>query len=543
LRATAPSGFYIASVDVMGNVRIWDTTQAEHPLKLETRALSGTILDLDWSEDSKRIVAVGDGKEKFGSAFLFDTGASVGEVTGHSKAINSCHLKPNRPYRLVTGSEDFSVNWFEGPPFKFKRTLDSGHTRFVNCVRFNPTGTHFVSVGLDKRGVIYEAKDGNKVGELATENGHQGGIYACSWNKEGDKLLTASGDKTAKLWDATTGKCITSFRFGNATEDQQLGCLWQGSFLLSMSLTGDLAFLDPNSPDRPHRVIRGHNKFITAAAWDNSSKSIISGSYDSVICRWDPNTALATPITGKGHTNGIVQLHVEGGALYSAAMDDSVRVTQLPSGSGAAPAYGADKAALSGQPADLAVGKSGLAVAATVNSVQVLRNGKVVGSVQAPDNTAVAISNDGRSVLVGNKAAKINVYSLDGDNLKLQLTLDQHRGAITRIAFSPDGAHWASADTNREILVWPTNGNAPKVTGWVFHNARVNDLAWHTDNVHIASVSLDQSIIVWNVSQPTVRIQQKNAHLGGVNIVRWIDDSTLLTAGQDSCLKTWAIKF
>jgi hypothetical protein len=37
----APSGFYIASADTTGTVRIWDTTQKEHICKLETKAMGG----------------------------------------------------------------------------------------------------------------------------------------------------------------------------------------------------------------------------------------------------------------------------------------------------------------------------------------------------------------------------------------------------------------------------------------------------------------------------------------------------------------------
>jgi WD40 repeat protein len=58
-------------------------------------------------------------------------------------------------------------------------------------------------------------------------------VYACSWNKEGTQLLTCSADKTAKIWDAATGNLITTFKFGSAIEDQQLGCLWQGDVSLA----------------------------------------------------------------------------------------------------------------------------------------------------------------------------------------------------------------------------------------------------------------------------------------------------------------------
>lgn len=62
--AYAPSGFYIASGDSTGTVRIWDTTQSTHILKIELKALGSTINDICWSADSQRIVVGGDGREK-----------------------------------------------------------------------------------------------------------------------------------------------------------------------------------------------------------------------------------------------------------------------------------------------------------------------------------------------------------------------------------------------------------------------------------------------------------------------------------------------
>lgn len=60
----SPSGYYAASADVAGNVRIWDVTQPENNLKLATRPLGGRINDLAWDGESKRIVVGGEGKDK-----------------------------------------------------------------------------------------------------------------------------------------------------------------------------------------------------------------------------------------------------------------------------------------------------------------------------------------------------------------------------------------------------------------------------------------------------------------------------------------------
>lgn len=52
------------SADVSGKLRIWDTTQKEHLLKYEYQPFAGKIKDIAWTEDSKRIAVVGEGREK-----------------------------------------------------------------------------------------------------------------------------------------------------------------------------------------------------------------------------------------------------------------------------------------------------------------------------------------------------------------------------------------------------------------------------------------------------------------------------------------------
>lgn len=66
----------------------------------------------------------GEGRERFGHVFMADTGTSVGEIAGQSKPINSIDFRPARPFRVVTASEDTSVGFFQGPPFKFDKTVN-----------------------------------------------------------------------------------------------------------------------------------------------------------------------------------------------------------------------------------------------------------------------------------------------------------------------------------------------------------------------------------------------------------------------------------
>jgi len=535
----SPSGFYIASGDVSGVVRIWDTTQKEHILKIELRIIGGPILDLQWSEDSKRIVAVGEGKDKFGSVFLFDSGSSVGEISGHSKAITTCDMKQTRPYRVATGAEDYAVAWLEGPPFKFKQGFKE-HTSFVNCVRFSPNGEKLLTVSSDKTGHMYDGKTGEHIGALGTTNAHTGSIYCASWSPDSKQFLTASADKTCKIWDAESRNCVKTFSFGDALENQMLGCLWQGTNMLAVALSGDIYYLDPSSTDKPARVVKGHNKFITALAYDSNSKHIYSGSYDASIIQWDLPTGATEGMKGKGHSNQINTIHIQGSNLVTCAMDDTVRITPINNRQ-----YSDSAIKLDSTPADIAVGKRDqLIIAATIDAIVVIKGGHVVNKFSVKyQPLVIALSVDETQVAVGGKDNNVYLYSLSGDKLSESTVLKGHRGALSAIAYSPDGQHLATADSNREIYVWDRKSNQIKIQGWVFHTARVNSISWADDSIHLVSGGLDGFIFVWDVQNPTKRISIKGAHRGGVNAVLWADGHTIISAGQDCAIKSWTVNF
>ena len=59
---------------------MWDAVGNDMALKSETKVISGRIHDIAWDGESQRVIAVGDGKERVGHAFTYDSGNTVGEV-------------------------------------------------------------------------------------------------------------------------------------------------------------------------------------------------------------------------------------------------------------------------------------------------------------------------------------------------------------------------------------------------------------------------------------------------------------------------------
>jgi len=230
---------------------------------------------------------------------------------------------------------------------------------------------------------------------------------------------------------------------------------------------------------------------------------------------------------------------VQGNNLVSCAKDDSIRITPLNSR-----AYSADSIVVDSEPVDLAVGRSNGSLIVSVllgGFAVVIRDGKIASKLQLKyQPNAVAISVDETVVAIGGKDNLIHLYQLNGTTLTEGPVLSGHRGPLSALAFSPDGKFLGSADNNRDIFVWDYHSQQLKIQGWCFHSARVNSLAWSPDSLHLVSGSLDSNLFVWSVEEPGKRIQIKEAHTG-VNTAFFVDNNTVISAGQDSTVKTWTV--
>lgn len=423
----------------------------EHILKCEYQPIGGSIKDLSWSADSQRIVVVGEGRERFGHVFMTDTGTSVGEISGQSKPINSCDFRPARPFRIITGSEDNTIGIFEGPPFKFKKTKQE-HGRFVQAVRYSPDGKYFASGGFDGKVFLYDGNTSDLIGEIGGGSpAHKGGVYGVAWKPDGTQLLTASGDKTCRLWDVSTRELIVEFPMGTTVDDQQVSCLWQGEHLLSVSLSGFINYLDPSNPSTPLRIIKGHNKPITAAALSEDRSIIYTASHDGAVTNWNSGSGVNNRVGGNGHGNQVNSVRsINGDFIYTCGIDDSLKQISLEGN-----VYTGVDLKLPCQPRGMDVLKQQniIIVGCTQEIVVVKDNRKVLSLPINYEASCVSINSETFEVAVGGDNNKIHIYALNDAQLELKVELE-HLGAITDCAYSPDNKYLVACDSNRKVVLY-----------------------------------------------------------------------------------------
>jgi len=540
----APSGFYIASGDVAGTVRVWDCA-GEGATKGEYHIIAGRINDVAWDGDSQRLIAVGDGKERFGHCITADSGNSVGEISGHSSQINCVAIRQQRPLRAVTGSDDTSLVFYHGAPFKFNTSLRGQHQRFVLGTAFAPDGSVFASVGADKRIWLYDGKTGEPKAQIG-EGVHTGSIFGISWASDSKRFVTASADQTVRIWDVEATKAVQTWRMGDegivSVPDQQVGVVWPSArsdgLVISVDLDGNLNYLVDGSP-RPTRVVHGHQKNITAACIAGST--LATGSYEGRVLAWDLSAGLADRVQGASHSNYVAGLTTSASKnaaeLYSVGWDDTLRSISVPD-----KIFTGEASQLTSQPIGITV-SGGTVLVVSSDSVAVYINDSLVGSVPLK-YTPTSIAAHDSTVAIGGGDKLVHIYTLSGASLtETETVLRRATSPISALAFSSSGQRLAVGASNGKIYAYEAFGEWKLVTDrWSAHTARITCLAWDDAEKHAASGSLDTNVMVWSTEDPTKRIKALNAHKDGVTGVAWVQAGKVVSAGGDASVKVWTVK-
>ncbi|QIW94892.1 hypothetical protein AMS68_000410 [Peltaster fructicola] len=539
----SPSGFYVASGDVTGEVRVWDSASAENT-KGDYHIIAGRINDIAWDGDSQRIIAVGEGKERGGAAITADSGNSVGEISGHSGQINCVSIRQQRPLRAATGSDDTSLVFYHGAPFKFNTSVRGKHDKYIYGTQFSPDGNYLVTVGADRKIWLYDGKTGEAHKQIG-DGEHKGSIFGVGWAADSKRFVTCSGDQTVKIWDVESGKCTKSWRLGPegavSVLDQQVGVTWPAGrsdvLIISLDLGGNLNYLQEGS-DAPIRVVRGHSKAITAAG--STSRSLFTGSADGQVRAWDLKSGSASAVDGSTHSNYVSGVAVGDKQVYTVGWDDTLRFIDESQKS-----FAGSIAKTEGQPRAVAVARSGkeITVVAASQGLLLYSGGEMVGKHQLPSPaTAVAAYED--SVVAGSDDKVLRIFQVSSSSLKPVAELNDATSPISTLAFSPTGTHFAAGSAIGKIFVFAKKDAtwALETNRWSAHTARVTSIAWSPDGTKAVSGSLDTNVHVWSLKEPGKRVKAVNAHKEGVGAVVWLADGRVISTGADAAAKVWKVE-
>lgn len=518
---------------------MWDAVEAINT-KGEYHIISGRINDIGWDGDSQRIIAVGDGRERFGHCITADSGNSVGEVSGHSKVVNAVALRQQRPLRAATVSDDGSMCFLHGAPFKFAGKHNDLHKGFVFATAFSPDGNILVTVGADRRIQLYDGKTGEPTKNFG-EGAHTGSIFALAWAKDSKRFVTASADQSVRIWDVESGENVQTWKLGQEgvvnVGDQQVGVAWpRDDLIISLNLDGDLHYLKEGTPT-PTKIVQGHNKSVTAIGGgsDGKGKDVYTGSFEGRILHWDIEKGTGTVIDGQTHTGQVAQLASTSGQVFSVGWDDTLRTVDE-----SANTFAGSSTKLDAQPKGVGA-SDGRVVVATASGIAVYAKDQLVGELAA-NYTPTALAVAGPTVAVGDNN-DVRIYNLGSDNKLSEVeVLKKSTAQISTLAFSKDGSYLAAGNSQGKIFAFKTSDWSVATDRWSAHTGRVESIAWNDAATHAASGALDTHVYVWSLAKPASRVKALNAHKDGVNGVAWVEGSTkIASTGGDASVKVWNV--
>jgi len=461
---------------------------------------------------------------------------TFGSVAGNTKTILSCDFRQDKPARIVCGGEDFCLTFHEGPPFKLNKKI-TDNTNYVNKCKFSPDSSKLLTVSSDQTIHVYDGKTAEPIKTIdnkALENGHAGAIYSFAWAPDSQRFLTCGADKTAKLWDLDSGTVQTTFTFGKNVNDQQLACMWLKDYICTLSLSGQINYLDLDNPDQPRRIVQGHMAGVVAVAVDETAQVFYSADRNGTVCVW--KDFQASWFSGAGHGTIVdISLNSDGSQLVTVGLDDKIRFNETKSNE-----LSNNGLALGGCPTSVASGRArpDLAAAGLAQDKLVVVSGGKVTTVALPSKPlTLSFNHDDSLLAVGTHKGTIVVFKVSGGNVAPSYELKDHDKPVTRVQFSKDGSHLVTSSGKR-VLVY----NGAKIVNpseWEYHEAMVTDVAFGDGKV--ASVSNDLGIIVWKdtTKYGTDRKAIKMAHRDGILKCAWLRSDLLLTVGADSCMKVW----
>ena len=90
-----------------------------------------------------------------------------------------------------------------------ERAVLRGHEREVCSAQFSPDSQRIVTASEDKTARVWDAATGQ---ELVVLRGHDGRVRSAQFSPDGRYIVTASWDGTARVWDTATGRELAVLR-------------------------------------------------------------------------------------------------------------------------------------------------------------------------------------------------------------------------------------------------------------------------------------------------------------------------------------------
>jgi len=324
-----------------------------------------------------------------------------------------------------------------------------GHGNGVLFAAFSPDGTRVVTASIDKSARIWDVRTGLP---LAVLSGHGDRVECAAYSPDGTRIVTSSDDKTARIWDARSGN--------------QLG------------------------------VLSGHGDRVFSATYSPDGTRIVTASYDETARIWDAHTGLQLAVLpGHGNRMYSAAFSPDGTRIVTASADKTAHIWDARTGR--------ELAMLSGH------------------------DDRVYSAAYSPDGTRIVTASLDRTARIWNARTGVQLA-----------VLSTHGAFVYSAAFSPDGTRIVTALHDKTARIWDARSGM-QLAVLSGHSDLVHCAAYSPDGTRIVTASYDKTARIWD-ARVGMQLAVLSGHHNNVLSAAYSPDGTrIVTASYDKTARTW----
>ncbi len=548
--AFSPDGTRVATASSDATARIWDVTSATEIAVLRKHKL--TVTSAAFSPDGRRVVtASNDGTARIWNAA---TGVEIDVLRGHENGVISAVYSPDGT-RVVTASHDNTARIWDveerlasmwgGVTSATEIAVLSGHGDVVKSATFSRDGMRVITTSGDGTARIWDAVSG---AEVVVMRGHEAEVVSAAFSPDGKWVVTASSDGTARIWDAVSGAEVVVMR-GHEARVVSAAFSPDGKRVVTASSDGT-ARLWGTIDAIEVAILRGHQESVRTGAFSPDGRRVVTASSDGTARIWDAVSG-AEVVVMRGHEAEVVSaaFSPDGKRVVTASSDGTARIW------------------------DASEHRSQFWEAAGLAEIAVLRGhgAEVVSAAFSPDGTRVvtasrdstariwdATSGAEVAVLSGHGAELVSAaFSSDGTRIVTASTdntariwdaasgveivvLQGHEGPVWSAAFSPDGKRGLTASEDATARIWDAVSGA-EIAVLLGHSEVAKSAAFSPDGARVITASLDETARIWDAASG-VEVAVLRGHMGPVWSAAFSPDGgRVVTASWDDTVRIWEV--